>query len=154
MYKLLGGDGKEYGPIPAETLKQWIAEGRAGAQTKVLAEGATEWCTVQQLPEFSGAFLAPPPLPQKPPSESGLNQIIPYRNGPALAAYYCGVFSLIPCLGLLLGIVAFVLGVVGLRKLRSQPACGGKVHAWVGIVLGGLCATANLAIIVLIIVSR
>ena len=23
--------------------------------------------------------------------------IIPYKNGPALAAYYCGVFAVIPC---------------------------------------------------------
>jgi len=40
MYKIIGADGKEYGPIPAEQLREWIAEGRANAQTKVLPEGA------------------------------------------------------------------------------------------------------------------
>ena len=28
MYKIIGGDQKEYGPIGAEQIRQWIAEGR------------------------------------------------------------------------------------------------------------------------------
>ena len=31
MYKILGGDGKEYGPVLADTLRQWVREGRANA---------------------------------------------------------------------------------------------------------------------------
>ena len=60
MYKMMGADGKEYGPISADQLRQWIAEGRANAQTRVLAEGATEWKTLAELPEFAavGATLA------------------------------------------------------------------------------------------------
>ena len=43
MYKILGGDGKEYGPISADTLRQWVSEGRANAQTQVQVEGGTGW---------------------------------------------------------------------------------------------------------------
>jgi hypothetical protein len=28
IYKIIGQDGKEYGPVTAEQLRQWIAEGR------------------------------------------------------------------------------------------------------------------------------
>lgn len=64
--------------------------------------------------------------------------IIPYKNPAALFAYYCGVFSLIPFLGLFVGIPGIVLGVVGLRKRRTHPVIKGTVHAWIGIVVGGL----------------
>jgi len=29
VYKIIGADGKEYGPITAEQLRRWIAEGLA-----------------------------------------------------------------------------------------------------------------------------
>ena len=31
MYKILGADQKEYGPVTAEELRIWIAQGRAAA---------------------------------------------------------------------------------------------------------------------------
>jgi hypothetical protein len=57
MYKIIGVDGREYGPIAAEQLRQWIAENRVNAQTRILAEGATEWKTVADCPEFAAAFV-------------------------------------------------------------------------------------------------
>ena len=62
--------------------------------------------------------------------------VIPYKNGKALAAYYCGVFSLIPGLGCVLGVVAIVLGVLGLQYASQHPRARGKGHAVTGIVLG------------------
>ena len=70
--------------------------------------------------------------------EDSTGGVIPYKNPTALAAYYCGVFSLIPCLGLLLAVPAFILGLIGLSKYRENPRIKGTVHAWVGIILGGL----------------
>jgi hypothetical protein len=70
--------------------------------------------------------------------------IIPYRNGRALAAYYLGVFSLIPCLGgLFLGPAALILGILGLRYVRQNPRAKGTGHAIAGIVLGSLTTLAN-----------
>jgi len=54
MYKIIGADGREYGPATAGQLRQWIAEGRANAQTPTLAPGAPEWKPLGVLPEFAG----------------------------------------------------------------------------------------------------
>ncbi len=62
--------------------------------------------------------------------------IIPYKNPPALIAYYLGLFSLIPCLGLLLAPAAIILGIIGLKKKNKCPVIKGGIHAWIGIICG------------------
>lgn len=84
--------------------------------------------------------------------------IIPYKNGPALAAYYTGIGALIPCLipffvGAVAGGVALYLGVLGLKKVKAQPEVKGTVHAWIGIVLGALIVLANLAMSIAVVVA-
>jgi len=74
--------------------------------------------------------------------------IIPYRNKYALAAYYMGVFSLIPGLGIILGPAAFTTGVMGLKDVKSSPEDKGTLHAWAGIILGGLTTIGNIVLIV------
>ena len=73
-YRIIGADGREYGPITAEQLKQWIAENRANAQTRVRPEDAAEWRTLGELPEFAtllpGAATAPPGSPPGGMSEA------------------------------------------------------------------------------------
>ena len=82
-YKIIGADGKEYGPVSGDQIRQWISEGRVNEQTRVLSEGAQDWVPLSNLPEFgspsrSPAFGAPPPAPSlsmpaggssKPPGE-------------------------------------------------------------------------------------
>src|SRR5947209_7600200 len=50
--------------------------------------------------------------------DDGISTLIPYKNGKALAAYYCGVFSLILCVAPILGVIAFIFGLQGLRFAR------------------------------------
>jgi Domain of unknown function (DUF4190) len=75
---------------------------------------------------------------RRPPRKggAGVAKVIPFRNGPALAAYYCGVFGLIPVVGFVLGIIAFILGVIGFFKARKNPNAHGTGHAIAGIILG------------------
>ena len=54
MYKIIGADQKEYGPVSAEQLRQWIAEGRVNGQTKVQAADATEWQTMADKGQVVG----------------------------------------------------------------------------------------------------
>ena len=68
--------------------------------------------------------------------DPGIQVIIPYKNAKALIAYYCGVFSLIPCFPI--GLIGLVLGILGLKYAKEHPEAKGKIHAWVGIILGGL----------------
>ena len=66
MYRIIGGDGREYGPVAPAQIEQWIAQNRANATTRIKPEGAAAWTTLAELPEFAAAFsvrAAPPPLP-------------------------------------------------------------------------------------------
>ncbi len=61
---IIGGDGKEYGPVPVSEVNGWIANGRANLQTRAKKlEGDEVWKTLGDFPEFSpNAALPPPPL--------------------------------------------------------------------------------------------
>lgn len=67
MYKIIGADQKEYGPVSVEQLRQWIAEGRINAQTPVQAAGETTWRPIFLVPEFAASFPAAPTAPTPPP---------------------------------------------------------------------------------------
>jgi hypothetical protein len=108
--------------------------------------------------------------------DSALSTIIPYRNGMALAAYYCGfgglisvlggfalgvflskngsspklAFLLISCgLGGILAILSIILGILGLNYASNHRKAKGTGHAWTGVALGTL---EVLGLVVLIIV--
>ena len=67
MYTIIGGDGKEYGPITAEDLRKWIAEGRLNAQTMTKAESDAEFRPLSAFPEYADAFAPPLATPGAPP---------------------------------------------------------------------------------------
>lgn len=68
MFTILGADGKEYGPVPADKIRDWIAGGRANAQTRIKAVGATEWTTIGALPDFAAPEPAPAAAPDTTPA--------------------------------------------------------------------------------------
>lgn len=53
MYRILGADGREYGPVSADQLREWIAQGRANERSRVLPEGGTDWVTLGEVPDFA-----------------------------------------------------------------------------------------------------
>ncbi|MBI3821397.1 MAG: DUF4190 domain-containing protein [Planctomycetes bacterium] len=72
----------------------------------------------------------------------GLDYVVPFRNGMALASYYCGVFGLISCflmgVGGIFGAVPIIFGILGLMKAKQNPEAHGTGHAITGIVLGAI----------------
>src|ERR1035441_8274954 len=68
MYNIIGADGKEYGPISIEQIRQWIADGRINAHTRMQVAGSAEWKTTAEFSELgltsaaglSGPGSAPP----------------------------------------------------------------------------------------------
>lgn len=84
MYKVIGADGKEYGPINADLIRQWIAEGRANGATKARLEGTTEWKTLGEFPEFAAALAARggslPPITPQPKVEPAFVQELLARD--------------------------------------------------------------------------
>jgi prepilin-type processing-associated H-X9-DG protein len=137
MFKLLGSDEKEYGPVHGDQIRQWIAQGRANARTKLQAAGSTDWKPLAEFPEFADALQragssagqpasaagSPPP---SPPKTSGL-AITSLVLG-CLGVLTCGVTSLV---GLILGIIALV------RINKSNGQLGGQSMALAGTIVSG-----------------
>ncbi len=130
MYRVLGADGKEYGPVNSELLRQWITEGRANAQTKVKPEGSTDWQTLSAVPEFQAAFAvapgAPSPLPSVP--------VETRTSGMAVTSVVLGVLGLCGVTAL----VGLVLGIVSLVRINRS---GGRLSGH-GLAIAGICVSA------------
>jgi hypothetical protein len=97
------------------------------------------------------AYAAAAPLPDQPPSIG--QQIIPTKNPMALAGYYTGVFSLIPCFGLIGGPIALVLGILAFKALKQNPMLPGKGHAIAALVMGGLSTLLNWGVALFVVVA-
>jgi len=113
---------------------------------------------MSEIPPVHNPYAAQqnPPNPQQsfPASETdSTGGLIPYKNPHALIAYYLGLFSLFPCLGLLLAIPAFILGIIGLKRYKAKPIIHGSVHAWIGIIMGGLMTVIWTAAILFLIIA-
>jgi hypothetical protein len=139
MYRILGADGREYGPIHAEQLRRWIAEGRANAQTKTLAEGSTEWKPLAQFAEFSFLFTsaaAPPSFATTVPP-----LFVPVRktNSFAVTGLVLGILSItggLCCYGIPFNILGLVFSIIGLVQIKNNPEIyEGKGMAVAGLVL-------------------
>ena len=70
MYKVIGADGKEYGPAAAELLRTWLQEGRITFQSRARLEGTEEWKLLSEFPEFGESEGET--RPQAPPAATSL----------------------------------------------------------------------------------
>jgi uncharacterized RDD family membrane protein YckC len=66
MFIIIGGDGREYGPVTAEQISVWIKAGRANLETKARADGTTDWRRLGDFAEFAPPADLPPPLVAPP----------------------------------------------------------------------------------------
>jgi hypothetical protein len=128
MYRVLGADGKEYGPVNGELLRRWITEGRANAHTKVKPEGTVEWQTLASVPEFEADFPAASAIspPLLTPQESK-------TSGMAIASLVLGILGLCGITAL----VGLVLGIVSLVKINRS---GGRLSGQ-GLAIAGICVS-------------
>jgi TM2 domain-containing membrane protein YozV len=106
MYKIIGADGKPYGPADAEQIKRWIIEGRARSETLVQIEGAQDWRPLNSFPELAAGLL-PPPISTVPPGIGPISSTLSARASNKVPAGVCGIL-----LGAL-GVHKFILGYTG-----------------------------------------
>lgn len=73
QYFIIGGDGKQYGPISEDDLRKWITEGRLNASSGAKAESDAEWRTLDTFPEFAEELNLQKPAnaPTAMPADSG-----------------------------------------------------------------------------------
>jgi Domain of unknown function (DUF4190)/GYF domain 2 len=134
MYKIIGADQKEYGPITADQLRQWISEGRINAHTRVQTEGAVGWKSVSELPEFAAVLPVAVPPSLTTPMPVAMAPVAAKSNQMAVWAMVTGILSLLCCQ--ILGPVSIVLGMVALSQIKNNPQQQGSGFAIAGIVLG------------------
>ena len=121
MYRIVGKDGQQYGPVTAEQLRGWIAENRANAQTLVQAEGSQEWKPLGSFPEFAADLKPPPVSATPPPTITPPPPAADPRASNKIPAGICGIL-----LGGL-GVHKFILGYTGaglIMLLVTLLTCG------------------------------
>jgi uncharacterized RDD family membrane protein YckC len=72
-YKIIGGDGREYGPVTLDELRDWIGDGRVGSATRVWQSEDGVWQPASERSELRWdlpTVEAPPVLPVRPEERS------------------------------------------------------------------------------------
>ncbi len=141
MFKIIGGDGRPYGPVSADQIRQWIAEGRANAQTLAQLEGSVEWKPLGLFPDFASS-ATPPVMPSMPPTPpvSPAPAFQPRQHVPSYLVP--AIFSTICCC-LPFGIVAIVFAAQVNTKLQAGDMPGAleasqkaKTWFWLAVACG------------------
>jgi hypothetical protein len=131
MYKIVGADQREYGPVTQEEVLQWIAQGRANAQTIAMAEGGA-WKPLGTFEEFKAALnisaATPPPLGGATVGGSvgGFAAVPPpggrKTNAVAVTGLVFGILGVCCCCPYVGPIVAIICGAIGLDQIKKNPA--------------------------------
>jgi hypothetical protein len=153
VYKIIGADGKEYGPISAEILRQWLAEGRANSQTKILLEGASDWKTVGEVPELAHLLATPLP-PINAPGPISISPT-PRNNSFAVAGLTLGILALTLglccCYGIPFSVPGIICSSIALSQIKKDPSTQqGKGLATTGLILSILSLVVGATLLALV----
>ncbi len=138
MYRIIGADGREYGPITADQVREWITEGRANAQTVARAEGAAQWKPLIEYLEFAPVLARmAPALPAPTPISVAPT---PRTNSMAMTGLVMGILSitcgLCCCYGMPFNVLGIIFSLVALAQIRNDPQSQqGRPLAIAGLVL-------------------
>ncbi len=131
MYYIQGADQKEYGPISADQLRQWITENRLNRFSPARADGESLWKTLGDFPEFADvlaalpASIAAPPASPSSGSSVGSSQSSPYGSGfrpstPGISESVIDQKLKIPAIGIITtGALAGLLSLAGVIATLS-----------------------------------
>lgn len=138
MYKIIGADQKQYGPVSADEMRKWIAEGRVNTQTLIQAEGQTDWRVLSTYPEFASA---PPPPPSGVPF--GVNAPFGAMPEVKIPNYLVQSILVTLCCCLPFGVVAIIYAAQVSTKQQAGDIAGAmlasqnaKKWCWVALAVG------------------
>lgn len=161
MYKIIGADGNQYGPVSLEEIKSWVRDRRANRDTLVQGPGSNDWKPLRDLPEFSDVLATlVSPAPQPFASPGVLPGPVGMAASPQLAASMVSgpgialiVLGVLVGLGNVAGIFMNLLGVMAhqstgdpqMDKIVNLMSGGmGVISGIIGIVLAGLTIFAGI----------
>jgi len=134
MYKVIGVDGKEYGPVSLEQLKQWVSEGRLTTQTRVQQVGAPDWKAATQIPELAALPAARTGIPAGMPAPLPIRPAVGQQTSLATTSLVLGILGFLTCLT---SIPAVICGHIALNRAKKFPdQYGGSGQAIAGLVTG------------------
>jgi len=145
-YRIVGADGKVYGPVGLDQIRQWLAEGRVESRTPIHVEGAAAWTSLGLLPEFGTPLAGAPPaigaVTAAPASSRG-------TNGYATAGLICSLLAWICCC-CPFNLLGIIFSIIALVQINSQPQPQeGRIFAIIGLVLSGANLLFTVAVAIL-----
>jgi hypothetical protein len=125
MYKVVGQDQREYGPVTREALLEWIAQGRANANTIARFEDGA-WRPLSTFEEFKEALAVPPPMTGVTTVVSSGPEPLPFSgvgaqrktNVPSVIGFVAPIVCCCCGIGPIVGIV---FSLIGLSQIRANP---------------------------------
>lgn len=142
MYKIVGADQKEYGPVDIDQVRKWIAEGRANGQTIARFQDGP-WKPLSSFPEFANDLAAAPVPATPPPSLPAAGAPGPFIAQPQIPNYLVQAILVTVCCCLPFGIPAIVYAAQVNSKLAGGDIAGAqyssdraKMWCWISFLLG------------------
>ncbi len=145
MYRLIGSDGKEYGPVSTEAVREWIRERRANGQTRARREGDGFWTSLGSMPEFAGDLSGPgvpPPLLSTARPQPASTATGPKTSGLAIASFVLGILGFCG----VTAIVGFALGIVATFQIKRS---GGRLKG-TGLAVTGICLSIAMFLLLMV----
>ena len=130
MYRIIGADQREYGPVSAEEVRTWILQSRLNARSLARLETSVGWKPLWDFPEFAAALAQAGPQAMSSPRSSPAGE-----NGLAMTSLILGCLSLVCCQPL--AFVSLILGIVALAQINTDKTRGGR-----GLAIAGIAVSA------------
>jgi hypothetical protein len=152
-YFIIGGDGKEYGPITEADIRLWISEGRLNTQTSARAEAETNWRPLGTFPEFTAQFQGPPPTINSLADDSSartaaLNDI----KAPAISLKVAAIINALLSLWSLMPLIFFQKAIQAeyQKQLEQYPQLQDSgMQKWLELIYGPLGIGSNIFALVM-----
>jgi len=162
MYKIIGVDQKEYGPITTEQIRQWFTQGRVNAQTMVWSDTSNNWKPFSSYAEFADLVAAAPPplspasaLPFGLDAETARQNALAKVKGPATGLVVTAILTLILIVGSMIWsgpLTKSLTDMIGAGGNGNNPELNSLISSMSGTlnVIGGII---NIALSVLVLVG-
>ena len=145
-------DGVQHGPVDSHEIHAMLTSGMMQTSDLIWRDGMEEWEPLKNHPEWQ-SFLTT----KIPPASQPVGMPTYGYSGYATASLVCGISSIVlmsMCyIGILVAIPAVICGHIAVRQIRNAPSpMTGYGLAIAGLILGYLCITLTLAVVLLILV--